>query len=87
MSDSQPYAEIAIVIQDADGNTTAINVPMTTDIRWEYGSVPVNEDMRWKGLTPGLLDLKLSFRAIFDEAKDHHYTITKKDKHGNPIQW
>jgi len=87
MRDSQPCAEISIVIKDVDGNTTAINVPMTTDIRWEYGSVPVNEDLRSREVSPGLLDLKLSFRSIFDEAKGHHYTIAKQDKDGNPIQW
>jgi hypothetical protein len=85
MGDTQPYAEISIVIKDADGATTTINVTKAQDVTWGYEVVPGSYiDVPNVGSIPEMVDLKLSFRATHDGPRGH-YTMAKADSDGTPI--
>lgn len=86
MTEGTQYSEVSITIKDEEGRITKINLPKTKDLTWSYKVAPDTGHIeRPIGSVPEMLDLNLSIRAIFDEAKNHHYTLTKNHPDGSPI--
>jgi hypothetical protein len=90
MSDSQPYAKITVIVEEADGTTTVLTIPKAMDIKLERKSVP-NEDpfSDWSTLPYFLseMDFTIDFKGLYDHAAGFIFQARKTQppeeyKHG-----